>query len=664
MTDYLREAFQKLQVLNEADFNISDTDDDSVVDELSSFVADDVDVPEEEIIDVEADDENDLQDNYIGKVILECSCCHTRIYKNEEDVYLDEETGLSNADEECPVCNTMSGYMVIGKIEPFDSGRDLETEAEMAFDAEEEGAPVEDLPFEGDDEFDAAFDEVGEEELQDDDFGESLEEEMLEHGNENLGASDELATDDTLSLEDDQTELVHAADENVPSLTEEKHEDDCEESCNEAKVCEKCGKEPCECEDLKEEKNSDKIRRALGITEEAPLEEGEFMDTAVSGAKKGAAIGGSFGALRGAAIGAVAGTVKGGLVGGITGAIKGAVKSGLKGALDGAVAGGTLAPTLGSEIEAQVEGNKWEQAECTCPNCNSLDVIHKKRTPILMCTNCGQLYDYKDGELINSGNIADESDIRKAQGKGLIRDLFTESLEESVTVDINNGTVTSDAGEATIDMNSNTVSMGAEGESEMIAPLEASDMETIETNVAPGEEDDLLSDEEVPMDDEAPVEDEVPMDDEMNDTELEDEIPVEGEEDVNFDDIAEESFNYMAESFMRRIYENVDKFEAVEINEGMNGDLIVDGLITFTSGNTKKTSFVFTESKKLKNGKVVLEGYNETFSKTNKSFVIKGQIVDNQFIGECLKYNYKTNVLNESNEQEPLTIKGRVQVKL
>ena len=116
-TNYIAEAFQKLSLL-EDDFNFSVGPE--AADDLRSYMADDVDVPTEEpIIDVAAETAEDLQDTYVGKVILECSCCHTRIYKDLAEVFIDDETGLANPDEECPVCHTKPGYNVIGKIEEY-----------------------------------------------------------------------------------------------------------------------------------------------------------------------------------------------------------------------------------------------------------------------------------------------------------------------------------------------------------------------------------------------------------------------------------------------------------------------------------------------------------------------------------------------------------------
>ena len=123
MSDYLTEAFQKLRLV-EDDFDLSA--DANKIDELKSFVADDIEIPEEEVIDVEAVSEDDLEDNYNGKVILECECCHSRIYKDKDEVFIDDESNTANIDEECPVCNNTLGYSVIGKIEPYEKAKEIE----------------------------------------------------------------------------------------------------------------------------------------------------------------------------------------------------------------------------------------------------------------------------------------------------------------------------------------------------------------------------------------------------------------------------------------------------------------------------------------------------------------------------------------------------------
>ena len=118
MENYFESAFQKLRLIEET-FDIDDHD---KLDELTSFVADDVELPKEEIIyDEKAEGESDIADAYVGKVILECDCCHSWVYKDSNEVVIDEESGLANIDDECPVCKGKFGFNVVGKIQDFDN---------------------------------------------------------------------------------------------------------------------------------------------------------------------------------------------------------------------------------------------------------------------------------------------------------------------------------------------------------------------------------------------------------------------------------------------------------------------------------------------------------------------------------------------------------------
>ena len=205
----INEAFKRLSLL-EDDFDFSSPDI-GKIDELRSFVADDIDeIQEEPIIDVEAKDENDLADNYIGKVVLECTCCHSRMYKNEEDVIVDQETGYANMEDACPVCNNELGYTVIGKIEPFDKDRDIEAEAE-------EAEPVEETPVEEVEETEEK--EVTEESLEETDkdtTDEPIKEELSE---DDLPGDDEV--DESCKLEGKCCE-----DDDLPDPVEEEYPGD------------------------------------------------------------------------------------------------------------------------------------------------------------------------------------------------------------------------------------------------------------------------------------------------------------------------------------------------------------------------------------------------------------------------------------------------------
>lgn len=136
MTNFLNEAFKKLDALNEDTFELTSDG----IEELKDFKETDKVDDTVFIIDPEAKDEDELEDSYIGKVILDCDVCHSLIYKDKEDVHIDEETQEANADEECPYCFTTGGFKIIGEVKEFDGFHDDEVED----DVDEDEVEVED----------------------------------------------------------------------------------------------------------------------------------------------------------------------------------------------------------------------------------------------------------------------------------------------------------------------------------------------------------------------------------------------------------------------------------------------------------------------------------------------------------------------------------------
>ena len=113
---YLSEAFKALKILDEDTFDTTS----SGIEELRDFLdTDDENDDTLEIIDTEAETEEDLEDSYVDKVILECCVCETPIFKAREEVKLDETGELANVDEECPFCHTVGGYKIKGQVVPF-----------------------------------------------------------------------------------------------------------------------------------------------------------------------------------------------------------------------------------------------------------------------------------------------------------------------------------------------------------------------------------------------------------------------------------------------------------------------------------------------------------------------------------------------------------------
>lgn len=133
MSQYLQEAFKQFKLLEGEEFDI----DDSGIEDMKSFIDNDEATDFTDIIDPEAETEEDLEDSYIGKIILDCHVCHSKIYKNAEDVDYNEETGIANEGEECPFCYSVDGFEIVGQVAPYQ-------ETEVNVDVEPKEDEVED----------------------------------------------------------------------------------------------------------------------------------------------------------------------------------------------------------------------------------------------------------------------------------------------------------------------------------------------------------------------------------------------------------------------------------------------------------------------------------------------------------------------------------------
>lgn len=133
--DFLNEAFRSLQSLNEETFDLSVSEQ---PEELKDFLDDDEEIDVLTIIDDEAENEDDLEDSYMGKVILDCNVCHSLIYKDPSEIVINENGDICNEDEECPFCYSVGdGYKVIGQVKPFEK-EEAEAEEEKIEDEIEE----------------------------------------------------------------------------------------------------------------------------------------------------------------------------------------------------------------------------------------------------------------------------------------------------------------------------------------------------------------------------------------------------------------------------------------------------------------------------------------------------------------------------------------------
>lgn len=138
-----------------------------------------------------------------------------------------------------------------------------------------------------------------------------------------------------------------------------------------------------------------------------------------------------------------------------------------------------------------------------------------------------------------------------------------------------------------------------------------------------------------------PVSDETQQDIELHtdDVNAEDAELNSENDDLDIDDFDEQSFDELGEGYLKRVYENVDKYKTTAVKTS-GKKLTVEGLITFKSGNTKNTQFIF-EAKSNKNNSFKFVGENAQISRGKKSFAISGSLNNKQLVVESFNYNYR-----------------------
>lgn len=128
------------------------------------------------------------------------------------------------------------------------------------------------------------------------------------------------------------------------------------------------------------------------------------------------------------------------------------------------------------------------------------------------------------------------------------------------------------------------------------------------------------------------------------------------DKDDEFDEIDESLFDNLVNKYCVRVYENVDNYKTTKA--GTRDDkIILEGLLTYKSGNTLNTKFIF-EKLVDKKGTNKFVGINETFSKGKKAFTLNYKVDNKKLISESLQYNYKVKVDNSNK-----AIYGRVENK-
>lgn len=252
MSNYITEAFKQLNLLEDMEEVKDISLDASGVDELRSFLADAAVDPDEEMIDVydlQAEAEEDLQKSYEGKVILECTVCHSNIFEDPENISITED-GKACMDLECPYCMSNEGYYIIGEVAPYNKNAteeepvedaeldevDIEGAADVIDDEDiiEESCDTKKLKEDWDEEFENEYDSI----MNDDSLTEADRDKALKKLYAFYGMNESMKLDGIKELYDNDeirgVEELEGVDEleGVKELHGEKHEDPINEDCH------------------------------------------------------------------------------------------------------------------------------------------------------------------------------------------------------------------------------------------------------------------------------------------------------------------------------------------------------------------------------------------------------------------------------------------------
>ena len=557
--NYLNEAFTQLQLLNEEEFNLTDKDS---IEDIKSLVDAPVDASID-IIDPDANSEDELSDSYVGKVVLDCSVCHSKIYKDPSEVVIDEVEELANVGEECPYCYTADGFKVLGQIAPF-SDDVKPTEDELS--EEEADDVVEDDT--DDDEDDTDDDE-------DDDFLEALSEKLSQMNEAEMSDEDKRDNQILRNIYDKTQRRANAALTPEEQAVLDKY--GLYRSTGNKDIM-KPGKDAFHASSITSppryfkggvDVHDDRVNladRARKISDRQPIRDfvnsGDynFYDTTYAHDPKGNS------------------------------------KNTFQRKMNRAHSAQMQQPM--QDMKRLISTRNYEQGRLDKADANYKDAIAKAKSDYekRMKSAEDSLASTKKyaSKSVNDANA--EIDRMLKRGK---KEDMEESLEKvEVSTEDSNTVITNDPVTNTVSV---TTTTNDDGEG-ILVPLSDENAEEIAAS-----------------------------------TEEKEEVP----EEDNFiaDDFDEESFDELGEAYLKKVYENVDAFKTTNVSS-CGKKLAVEGLITFKSGNTKPTHFIFEQKAQNKKGTYRFIGENKQISRGKKSFILQGNVNDNKFICESLNYNY------------------------
>jgi hypothetical protein len=557
----------------------------------------------EKIVDLDAESEEDILPSYVGKVIMQCPQCMTLFYKNEEDIEKSEETpDVVNINEICQHCGNSSGYTLVGKVGGVD-------EAEMSnFEGGEEGAAEEgiedelnlDFPEEGTEEVDAegtgeagAAMEDEELDLNLDFEEESEEEEPEEETNESLHTS-ELLSD--MEKKDDLKSDIES--EHV-TLNEEFDEESVEEDL--ADIARKVFDKPASTETQQ------------AWEDELNGEMGEISDKRRAHLEKKFAQQRDWEARHEATPADTEAPVEE-LV-----AIESLHNSEL---LDKIEDKNELNTEIESEHTTLIEGAEVEE---TTPVAEEIEADETKvEEPI---TEAADLRIFVD----QSGSLAGRKDEIMSK---VVADYpgSENQIEFFDDAECAGPLASAEAGQKVV------VYTNGDCEANCPALCKIATIKNVDETVTEELDTDAALTEDAEMDE---LLDELWDGPQPTDAEIEADLAVmsqEAEDEEVFEEF-DDNFDTRVTDYLKEVYSNVEKYESTTCSAN-DKKLIVEGKITFKSGKTRATQFVFESTKRIDN-EIVYSGINESLAGATKAFSMTCKAEGTKLVTESFKYSYK-----------------------
>ena len=558
---------------------------DKGIEELKDFRDSDDSDDTIEVIDPEAENKEEIKDSYVGKIICQCNVCKSLVYFDKDNIQIDEENGTVNADEECPFCFTNSGYSIVGEVVPYS---DYQVEA-----TDEDGNKV-----------DVEVEVDGKKVSTNESMRIKRGKKQVKRFNEGIGASDFDYFVHVTDELDDFDELYNAMDNAGIGNDWDGDADS-----------------GFAFQSVQEARNAVEQLKSIGYNAEYHYDphEDDYDDMDESYVNESIDLS----------------------VTDYEGILKFVTK--------GVQIDGKISRTIGTgdlEIDITPDDDSINKVISAAESIgfNEVDrfiddgpmqgdswVVLTKQSREGKCVL---------GIVFNADH--DYAFVRAGYDEDEDYEYFNESLEKDEKLSLKkrkNESVRGNRMRKNCSESLDSIKLDDGHQEIEIKTKEKEDLPKDSMMVPPSDDtlEDILSDEESEV--------EEPVEDEEIDKEP---MPEDGDiVDVDVDEVEDESFNRLGESFLKKVYENVKSFRTT--SAATNGNtLVLEGLITFKSGKSKPTTFKFEANKINSKGKIRFLGENKDISSGRKSFALNCKVSKKAIIPESMTYNYVARGLNES----------------